>query len=72
MIGATAEQMAIMGYCWTHGFCHNPAHTSASCTYPAEGHQPTAVARNRMSSNEECYQPNRSRRPPPPLILGDA
>ena len=42
-----------MGYCWTHGFCHNPTHNSATCTYPTVGHQTTATAANRMGGNEE-------------------
>ena len=30
-------------YCWSHGGSLNPAHTSATCKYPKEGHKTDAV-----------------------------
>lgn len=42
---------ATRGYCWTHGSSGNVAHTSASCSNPAEGHQSAATNRNRMGGS---------------------
>ena len=53
---------APQGYCWTHGHCHNQNHNSATCTYPAEGHQPAATANNRMGGNNDQFIPNFIRR----------
>jgi hypothetical protein len=41
----------IGGYCWTHGLCKNPKHTSATCMKRAEGHKEDATAFNRMGGS---------------------
>jgi hypothetical protein len=52
-------------YCWTHGLCTNPLHTSGSCTRPREGHQITATAANMMGGNNTIVGGgNRNRRQP--------
>ena len=38
-------------YCWSHGLNRNPAHTSATCTHPADGHQVTATLDKRMGGS---------------------
>ena len=38
-------------YCWTHGLSHNPNHTSATCTRPAEKHEKAATLANMMGGN---------------------
>ena len=38
-------------YCWTHGRTYDPNHTSATCLYPTDGHQPTATLTNRMNGS---------------------
>ena len=53
----TATEIAAMGYCWTHGHCHNPAHTSGTCMYKADGHVDTATAANKQGGNTERYDP---------------
>lgn len=30
-------------YCWSHGGCINPSHTSSTCKFPKEGHQKEAT-----------------------------
>ena len=51
----SATDLAAMGYCWTHGYSHNAAHTSATCSWPNEGHQVTATDTNRMGGNNGRY-----------------
>jgi hypothetical protein len=51
-----AAQRALFGdgsgaYCWTHGLCMNPKHTSATCKNKAEGHKDEATAFNRMGGS---------------------
>ena len=38
-------------YCWSLGLNRNPAHTSATCTHPADGHQVTATLDKRMGGS---------------------
>jgi hypothetical protein len=38
-------------YCWSHGLNRNPAHTSATCTHPANGHQTNATLDKRMGGS---------------------
>ena len=40
-------------YCWSHGGCTNPNHTSAKCTAPKDGHQKTATWFDRMDGSTE-------------------
>ncbi len=55
--GMSAARLAAMGYCWTHGFCHNDNHTSATCSRPTEGHRMEATGTNRMGGSNEMFQP---------------
>ena len=55
--GLSPTALAAMGYCWTHGFCKNRLHTSATCTWPNEGHQITATGTNRMGGHNGRYVP---------------
>jgi hypothetical protein len=61
--GLTAAELATMGYCWSHGFCHTTSHTSATCFRPNEGHQLAATGTNRMGGCNERYQPPNRTRP---------
>jgi hypothetical protein len=38
-------------YCWTHGLGLNRAHTSATCSAPAEGHRREAIMGNMLGGN---------------------
>eukprot|EP00978_Attheya_sp_CCMP212_P044579 scaffold315028_cov47-Attheya_sp.AAC.1 len=47
--------LAEMGYCWTHGYSGNLAHTSVSCVNRAEGHQPNATHADRMAGTDRIW-----------------
>ncbi len=55
--GMSAARLAAMGYCWTHGFCHNANHNSASCHYTTKGHRTEATGTNRMGGSNDIYRP---------------
>ena len=55
----TDVELLTLGYCWTHGHCHNPNHTSMSCLYKAPGHIDSATAANPQEGNMERYNPRR-------------
>ena len=55
--GMSEARLAAMGYCWTHGFCHNANHNSASCHYTTEGHRTEATGTNRMGGSNDIYRP---------------
>ncbi|CAB9530520.1 expressed unknown protein [Seminavis robusta] len=59
IVGLTAAELDAMGWCWTHGYCHNPAHNSDTCNFPKEGHNIQATAQNKMGGSNERYQPRR-------------
>ena len=42
---------AVNGYCWTHGYKVGTTHTSATCTYKAEGHKDNATRSNTMNGS---------------------
>jgi hypothetical protein len=44
------------GYCWTHGHTSGTNHTSASCKYPADGHQEDATAQNQMGGSTAHFR----------------
>ena len=46
-----AKEEAKVCYCWTHGAGFNPDHTSATCKFPATGHQKEATISNMMGGN---------------------
>ena len=56
--GMSAARLAAMGYCWTHGFCHNNSHTSATCNRTNEGHRVEATGTNRMGGSNELFTPH--------------
>jgi hypothetical protein len=39
------------GYCWSHGYHVGHGHCGHTCSYPKEGHQPTATCNNIMGSS---------------------
>eukprot|EP00978_Attheya_sp_CCMP212_P013872 scaffold34954_cov42-Attheya_sp.AAC.2 len=47
--------LAEMGYCWTHGYSGNLAHTSVSCVNWAAGHQQNATHANRIAGTERIW-----------------
>ena len=57
----TAAQKAAMGYCWSHGYCYNPAHTSSTCLHKREGHQDSATHANLKGGCTDRYQPGANR-----------
>ena len=46
-----SDTVPLGGYCWSHGLGINPAHTSATCTKPAPGHNKLATLHNMMGGN---------------------
>ncbi|CAB9515985.1 expressed unknown protein [Seminavis robusta] len=59
IVGLTAAELDAMGWCWTHGYCHHPAHNSETCNFPKKGHNIQATAQNKMVGSNERYQPRR-------------
>eukprot|EP00978_Attheya_sp_CCMP212_P013087 scaffold32736_cov48-Attheya_sp.AAC.2 len=52
---AVNTPLAEMGYCWTHGYSGNLAHTSISCVNWAAGHQQNATHADRMAGTERIW-----------------
>jgi hypothetical protein len=40
-------------YCWTHGFCVNQTHTSATCSGKGAGHQDVVTASDTIGSSQK-------------------
>jgi hypothetical protein len=51
-----------MFYCWSHGLCTNPLHTSQSCNRPRDGHKTDATAANMMGGNNTIIGSGRNNR----------
>jgi hypothetical protein len=54
---------AEMGYCWTHGYSANRAHTSVSCVNRAEGHQQDSTHADRMGGTTRVWTRSDRRAP---------
>ena len=48
----TVRQFQNDNYCWTHGHDLHENHTSATCNWPAEGHQVAATKTNHMNGSQ--------------------
>ena len=48
-------------YCWTHGLCRNPNHTSATCTRPAPGHKLEATFLKNLGGSDKIHRTRPSR-----------
>jgi hypothetical protein len=51
-------------YCWTHGLNRNPAHTSATCSHPSDGHKTAATLDQRMGGSGRITFGDRNARTP--------
>lgn len=49
-------------YCWTHGRCTNPKHTSGTCQFPGPGHINDATLSNQKGGCADIFKPFQGRR----------